>query len=328
MKRTIAMACVVASGFFLWQPLVEAQQARAVPRIGYVSFGAPGSDPTGIQGLRQGLNGLGYVENKTIRIEYRYAEGKPERLPGLISDLTKLKVDVLVTQGTAVTTAAKEATSTVPIVSVTLDPVGSGLVQSLARPGGNVTGLSFAHGENFSGKWLGFLKDTVPQAKRVGVLWNPSNQAGSSDVKELETLSTTLGFRLTVHPVRSPEDISAAFAEMKALGTDALIVETDPFVLAQRVHIVNLAAMYRLPTIYGLRDFVSGGGLMSYGADLSDLWIRAALYVDRVLKGTNPADLPVAQSSKFELVINAKTAKALGLTIPQSVLMRADEVIR
>lgn len=318
----VALICCVAA------PPVIAEDLKAVPKIGFVFFGSPESDPTAVEGLRQGLRGLGYNENKNIRIEYRYAEGKPERLAEIFSELSALKVNVLVTQGTAVTTAAKRATATVPIVSVTLDPVGSGLIQSLARPGGNVTGLSFSHGDNFSGKWLGFLKDTVPQLARVGVLWNPSNVGGASDVNELVVLAPKLGLRLTSHPVQSANDIVAAFSDMKQLGVEALIVETDPLVLAQRAQIVKLAAAGHLPAIYGVREFVDAGGLMSYGADLLDLWIKSGLYVDRILRGTSPTDLPVARSAKFEFVVNAKTAQALGLAIPQSLLLRADDVIR
>jgi putative ABC transport system substrate-binding protein len=305
----------------------EAQPATKIPRIGHLFFGTPRSDPAAVEGLRRGLRDLGYVENQNIVIEYRYAEGKPERLPRLIGELINLKVDVLLAQGTAVTAAAKQGTTTTPVVSVTLDPVGSGLVQSLARPGGNITGLSFAHGENFTGKWLGLVKEMVPEATRVGIIWNPANKTGAADVKEMEALAPKLGLRLSSHPVQSPEEIDAVFSTVTRAHVAALIVETDPFVVDQRARIVRLAAASRIPTIYGLREFVEAGGLMSYGANLFDLWRRTALYVDKILKGTKPADLPIEQSTKFELVINLKTAKMLGLTIPPSLLLQADQVI-
>ena len=326
MQRRTFMALV--SGGLLVAPLaVEAQPTTKIPRLGHLFFGTSGSDPAAIEGLRQGLREFGYIENPNIVIEYRYADGNPDRLPRFIGELTNLKVDVLVTQGTAATAIAKQVTTTTPVVFVALDPVGSGLVQSLARPGGNITGLSFAHGENFSGKWLALVKDVAPKATRVGIIWNPANQANSGDVKEMEALAPGLGLRLSSHRVRTPEDINAAFAALTRARVAALIVETDPITIALRSQIVRLSAASRLPTIYGVREFVEAGGLMSYGANLFDLWGRAALYVDKILKGAKPGDLPIEQSTKFELVINLKTAKALGLTIPQSLLQRADEVI-
>lgn len=312
----------------LLSPLAAAaQSATKIARLGYLFFGTSGSDPAAVEGLRQGLRESGYIENQNIMIEYRYADGQPERLPRLIAELTNLKVDVLITQGTAATAAAKQGTTTTPVVFVALDPVGSGLVQSLARPGGNITGLSFAHGGGFSGKWLALVKDVAPKATRVGILWNPANPANSADVKEMEALAPGLGLRLSSHRVRSPEDINAAFAAVTSGRVAALIIETDPITIALRSQIVRLAAASRLPTIYGVREFVEAGGLMSYGANLFDLWRRAALHVDKILKGRKPADLPVEQSTKFELVINLSTAKRLGLTISPSLLLRADQVI-
>ena len=303
----------------------EAQTVGKVYRIGYLGYGGPGSDPSAIAGLRQGLRELGYVENQNIVVEYRYAEDRPDRLAPLIAELTNLKVDVLITQGTAVTAAAKRIAT--PVVSVSGDPVGSGFVQSLARPGGNITGLSLAQGENFSGKWLQLVRETVPKASRVGIIWNPTNRSGATSLREMEALAPGLSLRLSSHPVRSPEDIDAAFATVTRAHVGALIVQTDPLVVSQTAQIVRLAAASGLPTVYGLREFVDAGGLMSYGPSLGDLWRRAATYVDKVLKGAKPADLPIEQPTKFELVINLKTAKALGLTIPPSLLGRADEVI-
>ena len=307
--------------------VVEAQQAGKVPRIAYVGYGAPGSDPAEVAGLQQGLRALGYIENQNIVIEYRYAGGSPGRLPPLISELTHLKVNLILTQGTAVTAAAQHETETTPIVSVSGDPVSSGFVKSLARPGGNITGLSFALAEDFGGKWLELVRETVPRASRVGIIWNPTNLSGAAAVKEMEALAPGLGLRLSMQPIRSTSDLGSAFAAATRVKVAAIIVMTDPLVSGQPANIVRLAAANRMPTIYGLREFVDAGGLMSYGPNLADLWRRAATYVDKILKGAKPADLPVEQPTKFELVINLKTAKALGLTIPPSLLVRADEVI-
>ena len=316
------------AGGLLAAPLAsEAQQAGKVPLIGYLGYGGPGSDPSGIAGLRQGLRELGYVENQNIVVEYRYAEDRPDRLAPLIVELTNLKVDVLIAQGTAVTAATKRAATRTPVVSVSGDPVGSGFVQSLARPGGNITGLSFAQGENFGGTWLQLVRDAVPKASRVGIIWNPTNRSAAAALKEIEAVVLGRSLRLSSHPVRRPEDIDAAFLTVTRAHVGALIILTDPLVVGQTAQIVRLAAVSRVPAVYGLREFVDAGGLISYGPSLVDLWRRAATYVDRILKGAKPADLPIEQPTKFELVINLKTAKALGLTIPPSLLQRADQVI-
>ena len=306
---------------------VKAQPAQKVPHIGYVGYDAPGSDPSGIAGLRQGLRELGYVENQNIVIEYRYAEGNPDRLPGLIAELTRLKADLILTQGTAVTAAAQREAGTTPIVFVAADPVRSGFVQSLARPGGNITGLSVAQAEHFSEKWLELVKDTVPKASRVGIIWNPTNPILGANLREMVAVAPGLGLQLSSQPVRSAADIDAAFAALARARVAALIVQTDPLAVSRAAQVLRLAAAHRVPTIYGLREFVDAGGLMSYGPNFADLWRRAATYVDKILKGAKPADLPVEQPTKFELVINAKTAKALGLIIPPSLLARADQVI-
>src|SRR5215831_13715851 len=297
---------------------VKAQPAQKVPHIGYVGYDAPGSDPSGIAGLRQGLRELGYVENQNIVIEYRYAEGNPDRLPGLIAELTRLKADLILTQGTAVTAAAQREAGTTPIVFVAADPVRSGFVQSLARPGGNITGLSVAQAEHFSEKWLELVKDTVPKASRVGIIWNPTNPILGANLREMVAVAPGLGLQLSSQPVRSAADIDAAFAALARARVAALIVQTDPLVVSRAAQVLRLAAAHRVPTIYGLREFVDAGGLMSYGPNFADLWRRAATYVDKILKGAKPADLPVEQPTKFELVINLKTAKALGLTVPSS----------
>ena len=323
-------AFIATATAILFAPLAaEAQQAVKVPRIGYLWSGSAGSDPVEIGGLRQGLREFGYVENQNLVIEYRYAEDRVDRLPKLIAELTNLNLAVLVTAGTPVTAAAKRGAGTTPVVSVSGDPVGSGLVQSLARPGGTITGLSFAQGGNFSGKWLELIREVAPKATGVGVIWNVANRASEADVKEMEVLATRLGLRLSSHAVRHPADIDAAFAAVTRARVGALIIASDPLVSAvtQRTQIVRLAAANRIPTIYGLREFVDSGGLMSYGPNLFALWRRAAYFVDKILKGAKAGDLPIEQPTTFELVINVKTAKALGLTIPPSLLQRADLVI-
>ncbi len=319
---TMVGGSIVAAPF-----AVEGQQVEKVYRVGYVGYAAAGSDPSTISGLRQGLRELGYLENQNIVIEYRFAEGQPDRLPGLINELTDLKVGVLITQGTAVTAAAKKATTTTPIVTVSSDTVGLGLVKSMAHPGGNITGLSFGQGEGFGGKWLELIKETMPKVSRVGIIWNLANRSSIGTIKELERLAPTLNFQLSSHPVRSAADIDAAFAAASRVRVAAFIVLTDPLVVARKAQLVGLTAAGRIPTVYGLREFVDAGGLMSYGPSLVDLWRRAAAYVDKILKGAKPGDLPVEEPTTFELVINMKTAKAIGLTIPQSLLLRADRVI-
>jgi putative tryptophan/tyrosine transport system substrate-binding protein len=325
--RWIGLVVVLVLG--LLSPLApQAQQSGKVHRVGYLGYDAPGSDPSGIAGLRQGLRELGYLESRNIVIEYRFAEDRPDRLPGLITELTNLKVGVLITQGAAVTAAAQKATTTMPIVSVSADPLGLGFVESLAHPGGNITGLSLAQSEDFSGKWLELIRDSLPKASRVGIIWNPANRSLADSLKQMELLAPRFGLQLSSHTVRSAADIDAAFAAVSRAHIAALIVQTDPLVVSQKSRLVGLATAGRIPTFYGIREFVDAGGLMSYGPSLFDIWRRAATYVDRILKGSKPADLPVEQPTKFELVINLKTAKALGLTIPQSLLLRADEIIQ
>ena len=303
----------------------QAQRAGKVDRVGVLFGGAPGSDPSAIQGLQQGLRELGHLENKTIVIEYRYADGQLDRLPGFIAELINLKMDVLVTAGTRVTAAAKRETTTMPIVCVTGDPVRAGLVQSLARPGANITGASFASSAAFSGKWLELVRETVPKTSLVGFIWNPENRS-SANLTEMKALAAGLRLHVTPYPVRRTDDIEAAFTAMRKARIGALIADIDATMLSQRARITSLAAASRIPTIFGLREFVDAGGLMSYGPSLRDLYRRAASQVDKILKGASPADLPIEQSTKFELVINLKTAKALGLTIPPSLLARADQV--
>jgi putative ABC transport system substrate-binding protein len=320
-----------AAGALLAAPFgAEAQQAANVARIGYLGRDiVPG--PHLPEALRQGLRDLGYVEGRNLVIEYRDAEGKSERLPALAAELVALKVDVIVAASILPALAAKEATSTLPIVVASVgDPVGSGLVTSLARPGGNVTGLSFLAPE-LVGKHLELVKQAVPDVSRVAILWQPGFLGERSEkgvLKRAEVAAQTLRVRAQFVEARDPADFNRAFSEMTRARAGALTVLSSSMFLGERRRLVDLAAKNRLPTEYPYREFVDAGGLMSYGANIADLYRRAATYVDKILKGAKPGDLPVEQPTKFELVINVKTAKALGLTIPQSLLARADEVIQ
>ena len=312
-------------------PLVaDAQPPKKVPRIGYLRSGSTADAARYGEALRQGLRDLGYIEGQNITIETRAADGHLERLPGLAAELLRLPVDVIVAGGTPAIRAAKQATSTVPIViAVSTDPVGAGLVESLARPGGNVTGLSLGAGEQFAGKWVELLKEIVPRASRVAAVWDPlAGPHVLSFVRATEVAAQAAGVRLQLLQARNAKEIEDAFAAMSGRGAEALIVLPSSQFNAERKRIVELAAKHRLPAIYEQREFVDVGGLMSYGANLLALFRRAAYYVDRILKGTKPGDLPVEQPTTFEMVINLKTAKALGLTIPQIILLRADQVIQ
>jgi putative ABC transport system substrate-binding protein len=307
----------------------KAQQAAKVARIGYLTVNL--SAPQLHEAFRQGLRDLGYVEGRNVVIEYRDAEGKPERLPALAAELVALKVDVIVVASTPPALAAKQATKTIPIVFTAVgDAVTDGLVASLARPGGNVTGLSTA-GPDLVGKRLEQLKQAVPGVSRVAVLWQPRGLGERTEkemLKEAEVAGRALGVRLQFVEARGPADLDRAYSEMTKARARALAVLATPMFISERRRLVDLAAKNRLPTVYLFREFVDAGGLMAYGANLADVFRRAATYVDKILKGAKPADLPVEQPTKFELVINLKTAKALGLTIPPSLLQRADEVIQ
>jgi putative tryptophan/tyrosine transport system substrate-binding protein len=308
----------------------EAQRAAKVARIGYLSTNH-GANPYLREAFLQGLRDLGYVEGRNVVIEYRDAEGKPERFPALAAELVALKVDVIfVGGGTLQALAAKHATRTLPIVFAGVaDPVGSGLVTNLARPGGNVTGLSMLSPE-LVGKCLELLKQAVSGVSRVAVLWQPGGLGGRTDkdmLKAAEVAARALGVRLQVVEARGPADFDRAFSDMTRARAGALTVLTSNMFFIERRRLVDLAAKHRLPAVYQWREGVDAGGLMAYGPNVTDLFRRAATYVDRVLKGAKPSDLPVEQPTKFELVINLKAAKALGLTIPQSVLARTDQVV-
>ena len=326
MERRTFMALV--SGGLLAAPLA-AQQAAKVARIGYLANNLA-SSPRRPEAFRQGLRDLGYVEGHNVVIEYRDAEGKLERLPALAAELIALQVDVILAGGTPQALAAKHASRTLPIVfAAAADPVTDGLVTSLARPGGNVTGLASLNPE-LIGKCLEQLKQAVSGVNRVAVLWPPGGLGERTDkdmLKGAEVAARALGMRLQFVEARGPDDFDRAFSEMTKARAGALTVLPSTMFLNERRRLVDLAAKNRLPTVFPNRESVDAGGLMSYGPNIADNFRRAAVYVDKILKGANPADLPIEQPTKFELVINLKTAKALGLTVPLIMEMTADEVI-
>ena len=321
--------CVALGAMFLFFSIpANAQQQTTIPRIGFLITSSPSAIAPRMDAFRQGLRELGYVEGKNIVIEPRHAEGKLDRLPALAAELVRLNVHVIVTSGPTATHPAKGATSTIPIVmTFDDDPVGSGFVASLARPGGNITGLSTLAPE-ISGKQLELLKEIVPRLNRVAVIGTSTRQGTAQSLKELELAAGAFAVKVQYLDIPNPQDIETAFRAAGKERADALLVLQSPVFNAQRAQIADLALKSRLPTTYPRREFVEDGGLMSYGASISDLDRRAATYVDKILKGTKPADLPVEQPTKFEFIINLKTAKQIGLTIPPNVLARADRVIR
>ena len=307
--------------------VAEAQQPARIHRIGMLSPSSESFFSARDEAFRQRLRQLGYVEGKNIVIEYRYAEGKGERLPDLAAELVRLKVDVIVTVGLAIL-AAKKASATIPIVFAAAgDPVGTGLVSSLAQPGGNITGLSLM-APDLDGKRLELLKEAFPKVARVAFLWQPGGPRENLPLTEMEAAAKALGLKLLSPEVRSLDDFEGAFARAKGNGAQALITTTGALINTQQRRVLDLAAKNRLPAIYHYSEFVEAGGLMSYAPDNTDLWRRAADYVDKILKGAKPADLPIEQPKKFELIINLKAAKQIDLTIPQSLLARADRVIK
>jgi putative ABC transport system substrate-binding protein len=304
----------------------QAQQATKIPRIGILRVGSSG-DPY-VEAFRQGLRDLGYVEGRNITIEYRYAEGKENRLAELAADLVRLKVDIIVVGGTQAITAVKNATQTIPIVmGASSDPVGTGLVASLARPGGNITGLSLLSPE-LSGKRLELLKEMVPKVSRFGLLCDSGNPATVLMLKETEAAARALGLQVQVIEVRSSNDFDSAFAAVKKARVGALNVLSSSVFSAHRKIIVEFATKNRLPAIYNNDQFIDAGGLTAYGPNIADLWRRAATFVDKILKGRTPADLPVEQPMKFEFIISLPAAKKIGLTVPPNVLVRATKVIK
>ena len=306
----------------------EAQQPKKVPRIGYVDAGSPATTGHRAQAFVQGLRDLGYVEGQNIVIEYRWAEGKLESLPALVEEVVRRRVDVIVSSATPAIRFAKEQTTTIPIVMAGVtDPVGVGFVTSLARPGGNITGLTHLS-PDLSGKRLELLKEVVPRLLRVAVLWNPNQPGQSAAFKDTQVAAQALRVTLISMEVRNREEIERALSGMGKDHSQALFELPDPLTFFNRELITEFAAKHRLPAMYSFREYVDAGGLMSYGTSFPDLFRRAATYVDKILKGAKPADLPVEQPMKFELVINLKTAKQIGLTIPPNVLARADKVVR
>ncbi len=323
-----AFLASVTSGLLAAPLAAGAQQAGKVYRIGVIVTAAPNETEHLIKALDEGLRELGYVEGRNIVLQGRFAEGKQERLPALAEELVRLNVDVIVTGSNPVVAAIKKTTATIPIVmAVSRDPVGAGFVASLARPGGNISGLSNDPGPEIHAKNLEILKEAVPGTSRVAYLWNPVPPGAEAYRKVVESAATRLGVRLQPTQVRGRDDLERAFKDMVREHAYAALVAQDPVLLSARSHVGRQAARYRLPTMYGNMEYVEVGGLMSYGPSIAHQFRRAASYVDRILKGAKPADLPIEQPTKFELVINLKTAKALGLTIPPSLLQRADQVI-
>ena len=331
MRLALARAAAAVALLLAVQPgAAVAQPASKVPRIGYISPGSP-SNPARVarlEAFRQGLREQGYVEGQDIVIDTRWAHGNYDRYAEIVADLVRLKVDVLVTVGATGSQAAKRATKTIPIVmTVVNDPLGGGLVESLARPGGNLTGLSMM-APDLVGKQLQVLTEIVPKLSRVALLWNPASPGSAPQVRVAETVAPTLGLRLQLLEARTPQEIDQAFVAMAKERPGALVVLAESVFTNQAKQFADQAVKMRLPTIFGLKEHAVAGGLVVYGADPLDMERRAAAFVAKILRGAKPADLPVEQPSKLELIINLKTAKALGLTIPHSMLLRADQVIQ
>jgi putative ABC transport system substrate-binding protein len=305
-----------------------AQQARGVARIGWLVPGTTATHGHFLEEFRIGMRELGYVEGRTLLIEYRFAEGRMDRISVLAAELAKLPVDIIVTNSTPATLAAKEATRTIPIVFVpSADPVGSGVVANLARPGGNVTGLS-GMASDLSGKRLELLHTLIPQMSRLAILWDSSNPGMALRVRETQLAADRLRVALRVVAARNLDELEAVLAELSRQHPDALLVTTEPFTRFHLARILDFSARYRIPTMYEESTFVKAGGLISYGVDLLAIYRRAATYADKILKGANPGDIPVEQPTTFELAVNVKTAKALGITFPNSILLRADRTIQ
>ena len=319
-----ALACLVPLGL---ASAADAQQAASPRRIGVllVLFSPESKEA---QAFRQGLRDAGYAEGRDVMIEWRSANGDYDQVPRLVGELVQRKVDLIIVDSTVATRAAKRATSTIPIVMATIaDPVGTGLVASLAHPGGNVTGLSMMT-TDLSAKRLQLLKEVMPRLTRVAVLWNPDTPDHPKAIEEIKAVAPSLSIKLSFVGARTSEDFSAAFSAVSRAHAQALYVIIDPYFFNHRMTLLALASKARLPVIYGEKNFAEAGALLSYGPNFGDMFRRSAEYVDKILKGAKPANLPIEQPKEYELVINLKTAKALGLTIPESILLRADEVIR
>ena len=309
-------------------PLAAPAQQPTMPVIGFLDPRSPGTAEYLLRAFRQGLKDTGYVDGETVAIEYRFAEGQFDRLPELAAELVRRRVAVIPASGIAAAFAAKAATTTIPVVfGVAEDPVGLGLVASLARPGGNLTGVNFLTGELVA-KRLELLRELVPAVTRVAVIVNPANATSTvTTLRDLEPAARSMGLQIQVLNASTSQEINAAFATFVRERPDAVFVGIDPFLISRRVQLAQLVTLHKLPAAYALREFAEAGGLMSYGASLTDAFRQMGVYTGRILKGAKPADLPVVQASKFELVINAETARMLGLTVPPSLLSVADEVI-
>jgi putative ABC transport system substrate-binding protein len=325
--RPVIRAIALSLGLLSAPLTLGAQPATKMHRIGFLGA----ADPAGyyaplVEALRQGLRDLGHVEGRNLAIEYRWAESQYDRLPALAAELVRLKVEVIVTHGTPGTLAAKQATSTIPIVmAISGDAVATGLVASIARPGGNVTGSTFFYPE-LNAKRVELLKAAVPRVRRIAVLTHPDNPASAPALKAMEQMATGLKLELEAVETRSPQDLATAYSAMASRRVDGVVVIDDATLLARARQIADLAVKHRLPAI-GFREFADAGGLLSYSVSFPEIWRRAAVFIDKIFKGAKPRELPVEQATKFEFVVNLKTAKALGLTIPQGVLQRADHVV-
>ncbi|PWT71991.1 MAG: ABC transporter substrate-binding protein [Proteobacteria bacterium] len=321
-------AATMLSAIVLVSQSPWADTAERTARVGFVD---PGSQQTAISGIApfwERLRELGWVEGRNLTVESRWADSQIDRLPGLMSDVLSHKVDVLVTYGTSAALAAKSATGTVPVVVAAMgDPVGTGIASNLSRPGGNVTGISLQWGEDLSGKWFELLQEVLPKVSTIAVIANPESPVVRKITKDLEAVASRRGLKLHFENVRDAAGLSGVFKRARQAAQAALVLP-DPITLASRREITGLAAAQRLPTLYVLQEFMETGGMMAYSVDNRIVFRRAAEYVDKILKGTRPGDLPIEQATQFSLMVNLKTAKALGITIPQSILTRADEVIR
>ena len=322
------LSLVVALSILAAPLAADAQPTGKVYRIGLLLSGSAATPAPAVEAFREGLRELGWVEGQNIVIDYRFAESRFDRLPDLAAELVRLKVDVIAAGPTPPAVAAKNATGTIPIVMLgAAEPVELGLIASLARPGGNVTGLSWSVNLEIIGKGLQLLKETVPKIRLVAILWNPANPAHAIAIRDVKRAARSLGVQLQLLEARGPNEFDGAFAAMAKQRVEALLVVADTVFLFHRARLADLEAKYRLPSMHGTLQNVEAGGLMSYGPNIVAVWRRAAFFVDKILKGTKPADLPVQQPTKFDLVINLKTARALGLTIPPSLLVRADQII-
>jgi putative tryptophan/tyrosine transport system substrate-binding protein len=325
-KVMLALRFALSVGLMVLPFAVEAQQAGRVWRIG--SFSPAGGDPALEGAFLDALRNLGYVEGNNLIVERRYAYNRVDRLPVVAAELVDLKVDLIIATGTVAPLAVKKIPSTIPVVIWSAgDPVGTGIVASLARPGGNITGLTIDSPE-LAGKRLQLLKEMLPGVARVGVIWNAANPYSAVVLRETQKAALLLGIAIQSIEVRGPSDFDSAFGAAVKGDLGGLVVVEDPLTFTQMERIVSFAATQKLPVMYGMKEFVSAGGLIAYGPSYPDLLRRAAIYVDKILKGANPAELPIEQPTKFELAINAKTAKAIGTTVPQSLLLRADEIVR